>query len=98
MILKKILNRTNQLASEVAHFGRLGRVASQRSFLKRERRKLLLKMGEKTHVLLKAKKIEHSELKRLESQIEKLEQVLADKDFGGKDGVEFNSLSKPKKS
>ena len=91
MILKKILNRTNQLAVELTHFKRLGQMARRRSFLNREIKKNLLKLGEKAHQLIQEGKIQSKELSRLEGQIEKLERLLEECDYGAGGGVDFKS-------
>ncbi len=73
----------------LGHFGRLGRAATNRSFLIRERRKLYVKLGERAMELLKAGKLKSSELSRLVEQIEKLTRLIAKEDYGGDRGVDF---------
>ena len=98
MVIKKIMDRSRHFAREVAHFGRLGKVAYQRSFLKKERRKFLLKLGEKTVQLVRAGKVQAQELKRIVDQINKVEALLVDRDFGGKEGTNFHPHPKATKT
>ncbi len=89
-ILKELVLRTQHFAKEIAHYGRLGKVASQRGFLRREKKKLLLKLGEKCLERLKKGEVQDRELIRLVGPIEKIEGLLADSDYGGQGGREFS--------
>lgn len=88
-ILRELARKTQHYAKEVLHFGRLGSVASRRGFLKRERKKLLLKLGEKCHERLAAGKLSDPVLERMVGPLEKIEKLLAESDYGGSDGRQF---------
>jgi len=97
MVIRKLLSKTGSLARGVAHMGRLGKLAGQRSFLTRERKKFLLKLGERTLELLKEDKIQSQELARLAAQVEKINALLKQFDYGGTGGNSFKkSPRKPK--
>lgn len=81
MVIRNILNRTRHLAQEVAHFGHLGKVAAHRYFLLKERRKLLLKIGEKAVRVVKKGNIKSPDLERLVRHVEKLDALLKEKDY-----------------
>jgi hypothetical protein len=89
MVLKRIFDRTAKWAHSLGHFGRLGKVAATRSFLMREKKKLLLKLGEKSLELIQEKKLHSTELARLVGQIEKIQGLISKQDYGGKEGVDF---------
>lgn len=94
MVIKEFLFRTGNLARGVLHFGRLGKVAGQRSFLNREKKKFLLKVGEKATELVRTQKIHSAELTRLVGQIDKIDSLLSKKDYGGEEGTDFKSSGK----
>ena len=89
MIIKKILNRAGKWAHSLRHFGQLGRVAANRSFLRKERKKLLMKLGEQTMAWAERHPEASSDVKRLVQQIQKIDSVLAKLDYGGEGGVDF---------
>lgn len=89
MVIKHFLNRTGELARSLAHFGRLGKIASQRSFLNKEKRKFLIKIGEKSTELVKSQKINDSELSRLVKNLEKIEALLEKRNYGEIKGNNF---------
>lgn len=88
-ILKELARKTQHFVGEVLHFGRLGSVASRRSFLNRERKKLLLKLGQKCHERLEAGDLSDPVLERLVEPLEKIERLLSESDYGGSDGKRF---------
>lgn len=83
-----------RLFHSLRHFGRIGRVASRRGFLMRERRKLLLKLGDKAYDLMEAGKLHNEELGRIASQVRKIQKLLEREDYGGEEGVSFAGPSK----
>lgn len=97
-ILKELARKTQHLAREVLHFGHLGRVASRRGFLHRERRKLVLRLGEKSLEHLRDGKLKDPELQRLLGPIEKIEKLLSETDYGGQRGREFTRARSKKES
>jgi len=94
MVVKKILTRTGRWLQAIGHFSRLGKLATTRSFLLRERGKLLLKLGEKTLELIQQGKVHHSALDRLVEQIDKVNRLIERQDYGGDKGVEFDSTAR----
>lgn len=94
MVIKDFLHRATNMVRSLAHYGRLGKVASRRTFLLRERKKFLIKVGEKTVVFAKQKKIHSPELLRLVSHVEKFEELLLELDYGGRDGTSFHHPKK----
>ncbi len=89
MMIRKILQRASNWAHSLSHFGKLGRTAAQRSFLKKEKRKLLVKLGEKVSEWVKDHHQAPPEVRRIVEQIAKIDAVLAKLDYGGQDGVDF---------
>ncbi|HCU23857.1 MAG TPA: hypothetical protein DF383_02475, partial [Deltaproteobacteria bacterium] len=83
MIIRKILKQASGIAYSLSHFGRLGKVAATRSFLRRERKKLLLKLGERTMHWLERHPGTSPDLQRVVSQIHKIDVMLSRKDYGG---------------
>jgi hypothetical protein len=67
----------------------LGKVAAHRFFLRRERKKLLIKLGEKVVSLVRHGKIKSPELKRLVDHVGKIETMIKKKDYGGDGGTDF---------
>lgn len=94
MKTKGILQRARKWLDAVGHWGRLGRAASNRSFLLRERKKLLIRVGETTLVWIGEQKSPPPQLTRLVAQLEKIDAVLKELDYGGKDGVDFSPKTK----
>jgi len=97
MVVKNILNKTSKWWYAISHLGRIGKLASTRSFLLRERKKLIQKLGEKTLELIHQEKIKAHALDRLVEQIEKIDRLIARQDYGGENGVNFDSEGKPSK-
>ena len=94
MAIKNILNRAAQWARALSHLGRLGRRAATRSFLLKERQKLLARLGEKHLEQARSGKENPAELERLVEQIEKIEGLLVKQDYGGHEGVDFTMAPK----
>ena len=94
MKTKGIFERAKKWWEAVGHWGHLGRTASNRSFLIREQKKILIRLGDKALPWLKEQKHVPSELTRLVEQYEKISQFLANLDYGGKEGVDFHSKKK----
>lgn len=88
-MIRKILQRASNIAHSISHFGHLGKVAATRSFLRRERRKLLVKLGEKALSWLEKHPEEAPELQRVATQIQKIDELLSREDYGGGEGVNF---------
>ena len=100
MIIRKIIQRASNIAYSLSHFGRLGKVAATRTFLGKERKKLLLKLGESTMRWLELHPESSPDLQRIVSQIHKIDSMLSRQDYGGENGVEFSPESQnisPKK-
>ncbi len=95
---KGILNRMQRWWDAVGHLGRLGRTASNRSFLRRERRKLYQKLGEAAFHWSKGHKSPPAEFSRLVGQVDKIDSLLAKMDYGGEAGADFHSAPRKKKS
>jgi len=93
MIIRKILKRASGIAYSLSHFGRLGKVAATRSFLRKERKKLLLKLGESSMHWLERHPESSPDLQRVVAQIHKIDALLSSKDYGGEKGVEFGEAS-----
>jgi hypothetical protein len=89
MAIRNLFKRPRRWARDAAHYGRLGKVAAHRFFLRRERNKLLIKLGEKAATLVRSGKIKTPELKRLVDHVGKIDQLLRKKDYGGEDGIKF---------
>jgi hypothetical protein len=87
MVLQKLLH-------SLRHFGRLGRVASNRGFLRREKRKLLLKLGDKAYHLMEQGAIEEESLAKIAAQVKKIQVLLDREDYGGDGGVDFSGPAK----
>ena len=94
MKTKGILHRAQKWWDAFGHWGRLGRAASNRSFLLREKKKVLIKLGEKTLAWIHEQKSTPSEFSRLVAQVDKIDQMLEALDYGGKDGVDFQPKGK----
>jgi hypothetical protein len=97
MAISKIIHRTTNWIRSLGHLGRLGKVAATRSFLLREKNKLLLKLGEKSFLLMREKNVNSPELSRLMEQIDKINLLLSRQDYGGKEGVDFTPSSKERR-
>ena len=95
MVFKELFQNAQHLIKEISHFGRLGKVASRRSFLKRERKKFLLKLGERAMHFIHNGQIKIPELKSLSQDLDKIEALLANHDYGGKHGIVFNKARSP---
>ena len=89
-MIRKILQRASTWAHSLSHFGNLGRVAAQRSFLRREKKKLQVKLGDKVAEWVKTHPEAPPEVKRIVGQIHKIDALLAKLDFGGEGGVDFD--------
>lgn len=89
MAIRNLFKRPQLWGREAAHYGRLGKVAAHRFFLRRERNKLLLKLGEKAAGLVRHGRIKSPELKRLVELVGKIEAELKKKDYGGDGGTKF---------
>ncbi len=96
MVIRKLLSRTSEWVSGVVHMGRVGKLAGQRSFLQRERKKILLKLGERAYEWLQTQEKPPPFLERLVLQIEKLDLLIKQVDYGGEKGVAFQSSSQKK--
>ena len=94
MKTKGILQRARKWWDSVGHWGRLSRAASNRSFLLRERKKALMRLGEKAHLWFHEQKSRPQEFTRLVEQVDKIDRLLNGHDYGGKDGVDFHSKAK----
>ena len=94
MMIRKILKRASNWAHSISHFGNLGRAAATRAFLRKEKKKLLLKLGERVVLWVKDHPEAPSDVKRAVEQIRKLDQLLSKSDFGGEDGADFIPHSK----
>ncbi|MCB1215535.1 MAG: hypothetical protein KDK66_08690 [Deltaproteobacteria bacterium] len=88
MILK-LFKKTSQITQGLLHLGRLGSKASRLSFLKRERRKFLSKLGEETYQLIQKGRLKSPGLKRLALQVQKIDQLMSESDYGGEKGTPF---------
>jgi len=88
-MIRKILQRASTWAHSLSHFGKLGRTAAQRSFLKKEKRKLLVKLGERVSQWVQDHPEAPPEVRRIVGQIQKIDAVLAKLDYGGEEGVDF---------
>ncbi len=93
MVIRKLLSRTSEWVSGVVHMGRVGKLAGQRSFLQRERKKILLKLGEQAYEWLQLQSTQPPALQRLVAQIEKLDLLIKQSDYGGDKGVGFQHSS-----
>jgi hypothetical protein len=91
MVIKDFLFRTRKIARSVAHLGHLSRVAGRRGFLNREKKRFLIKIGEKAVELVRAQRIESAELSQWVTQLDKIEALLKTQDYGGAEGVAFTS-------
>lgn len=90
MKTKGILHSARKWWHALGHFGRLGKAATNRSFLIRERKKLLMRLGENTLHWMEGQKSPPHELSRLAEQVKKIDSLLARSDYGGEDGVDFS--------
>jgi len=102
MMIRKILQRASTWAHSLSHFGKLGRSAAQRSFLKKEKRKLLVKLGERASEWVNEHPEAPPEVRRVVEQIQKIDTMMAKLDYGGREGVDFtasgeNSKKRPAK-
>ena len=88
-MIRKFLQRASSIAHSLGHFGRLGKTAATRSFLNKERKKLLVKLGEKSMAWLEHHPEVSPDLQRVVAQIRKIEAMLAREDYGGQEGVTF---------
>ncbi|MCE9624615.1 MAG: hypothetical protein K8R69_04035 [Deltaproteobacteria bacterium] len=89
MMIRKILQRASNWAHSLSHFGKLGRSAAQRAFLKKEKRKLLVKLGERTAEWVHTHPEAPPEVRRVVEQIQKIDAMMSKLDYGGKEGVDF---------
>lgn len=89
VMLVKLLEKTSQITRGLLHLGRVGSRGTRLSFLKRERRKFLSKLGEEAYQLFQKGQIKSPELKRWASQVEKIEKLMVKADYGGENGVAF---------
>lgn len=88
-MIRKILKRAANWAHSLSHFGRLGKTAANRAFLRKEKKKLLVKLGEGVVEWAKHHPEAPHEVKRIVEQIHKIDGMLSKLDFGGEDGVDF---------
>lgn len=91
MMIRKILKRASNWAHSLSHFGSLGKVAATRAFLRKERKKLLVKLGERVVLWVQEHPEAPAEVKRAVEQILKIDALLAKEDFGGENGVDFHA-------
>ena len=89
-MIRKFIQRASNIAHSLGHFGRLGKIAATRSFLKKERKKLLVKLGERAMVWLEEHPESSPELQRVVAQIRKIDELLSREDYGGGGGVDFS--------
>ena len=89
MVVNKILLVAQRWGTSLSHFGKLSKEATLKSFLAREKRKLLLRLGERTLELARGGKLHSAELTRWVAQIDKIDQVLQRRDYGGENGRTF---------
>jgi hypothetical protein len=82
MVLQKFKEKASNWIHSVRHFSDIGKTATKRAFLSRERKKLLMKFGEKTLHWLNGEKGVPPELHRLADQIKKIDKLLSDHDYG----------------
>lgn len=95
-MIRKILQRASNIAHSLGHFGRLGKVAATRSFLRKERKKLLIKLGERSMLWFESHPESSPELQRVVAQLRKIDEMIAREDYGGEEGVTFSkSPEKP---
>ncbi|HKX12632.1 MAG TPA: hypothetical protein VJP40_05720 [bacterium] len=89
-MIRKFLQRASNIAHSLGHFGRLGKTAATRSFLRKERKKLLVKLGEKAMNWLEQNPESSPDLQRVVAQIRKIDGLLSREDYGGGNGVDFS--------
>lgn len=89
-MIRKIIQRASTWAHSLSHFGKLGRTAAQRAFLQKEKKKLLVKLGERVVEWVKDHPEAPPEVKRVVEQIHKIDRLLSREDYGGKDGIDFH--------
>ncbi|MCC7343832.1 MAG: hypothetical protein IT573_02760 [Deltaproteobacteria bacterium] len=96
MMIRKILQRASSWAHSLSHFGNLGRTAATRAFLRKERKKLLMKLGERAVLWVQDHPEAPAEVRRAVEQIRKLDALLSKRDFGGENGADFVPPPKPR--
>jgi hypothetical protein len=89
-MIRKFLQRASNIAHSLGHFGRLGKTAATRSFLRKERKKLLVKLGERAMTWLEEHPESSPDLQRVVAQIRKIDELLSREDYGGGKGVDFS--------
>jgi len=96
MMIRKILQRASNWAHSLSHFGNLGRTAATRAFLRKERKKLLMKLGERVVEWVRNHPEAPADVKRAVEQIHKIDALLTKEDFGGENGVDFHAAGPTK--